>query len=262
MDNPNYSLSDLAAACRDKNDCGANWNNPMWLLWALLFGGNSGFGFNRGAGVGQGIQDAEIMSQLNSLRELVTDNQNTNAIGAAVGSNHEALHALANQLGLGLAGTASKINDASMANIMGQKDAQAQMSQCCCDIKSSFLTALNQVQAQVGANHAADQLQACQSKGEVLGRIDKLANGIEQGFASIGYQMAKDHGESLNVAERNTNAILQGQLAQTQKLVDTMTNHWTEDLKQRYADAKLELSQKNQNAELIAAIRANAPATT
>lgn len=254
MDSPNYSLSDLAAAVKDK-DCGANWNNPMWLLWALLFGGGNGFGFNRGAGVGQSIQDAEIMSQLNSLRELVTDNQNTNAIGAAVGSNHEALHALANQLGLGLAGTASKINDASMTNIMGQKDAQAQMSQCCCDIKSSFLTALNQLQAQVGANHAADQLQACQSKGEVLGRVDKLANGIEQGFASIGYAMAKDHGEAMNVAEKNTNAILQGQSAQTQILLNALNGHWTDELRQRYADAKLELSQKNQNAELIAALK-------
>lgn len=254
MDSPNYSLSDLAAAVKDK-DCGANWNNPMWLLWALLFGGGNGLGFNRGAGVGQSIQDAEIMSQLNSLRELVTDNQNTNAIGAAVGSNHEALHALANQLGLGLAGTASKINDASMTNIMGQKDAQAQMSQCCCDIKSSFLTALNQLQAQVGANHAADQLQACQSKGEVLGRVDKLANGIEQGFASIGYAMAKDHGEAMNVAEKNTNAILQGQSAQTQILLNALNGHWTDELRQRYADAKLELSQKNQNAELIAALK-------
>lgn len=247
MDSPNYSLSDLAAACRDKNDCGANWNNPMWLLWALLFGGNSGFGFNRGAGAGQAIQDAEVMSQLNSLRELITDNQNTNAIGAAVGSNHEALHALANQLGLGLAGTASKINDASMANIMGQKDAQAQMSQCCCDIKSSFLTALNQVQSQIGDNHAADQLQACQSKGEVLGRIDKLATGVQEGFASIGF-----------LAEKNTNSILQGQQAQTQTILNALNGHWTSELQQKYADAKLELSQLNQNATLIAALKTTA----
>lgn len=254
MDSPNYSLSDLAAAVKDK-DCGANWNNPMWLLWALLFGGNNGFGFNRGAGAGQAIQDAEIMSQLNSIRQQLTDNQNTGSIQGAIGKNYDALTSLLNSMGLSFAGTNANINDSKMATIIGQKDAQAQMSQCCCDIKSSFLTALNQMQAQIAADHASDQLQQCEAKGEILGRVDKLANGIEQGFASIGYQMAKDHGESLNVAERNTNAILQGQLAQTQKLVDTMTNHWTEDLKQRYADAKLELSQKNQNAELIAALK-------
>ena len=255
MDSPNYSLSDLAAAVKDK-DCGANWNNPMWLLWALLFGGGNGLGFNRGgACAGQGLQDAEIMSQLNSIRQQLTDNQNTGSIQGAIGKNYDALTSLLNSMGLSFAGTNANINDSKMATIIGQKDAQAQMSQCCCDIKSSFLTALNQMQAQIAADHASDQLQQCEAKGEILGRADKLANGIEQGFASIGYAMAKDHGEAMNVAEKNTNAILQGQSAQTQILLNALNGHWTDELRQRYADAKLELSQKNQNAELIAALK-------
>ena len=45
----------------------------------------------------------------------------------------------------------------------------------------------------------------------------------------------------------------------TQKIIDTLNCHWQADLQQRYNDARLELSQQKQNAELIAALK---PAAT
>lgn len=41
----------------------------------------------------------------------------------------------------------------------------------------------------------------------------------------------------------------------TQRIIDTLNNHWTTDLQQRYNDARLELSQQKQNATLIQALK-------
>lgn len=40
----------------------------------------------------------------------------------------------------------------------------------------------------------------------------------------------------------------------TQRIIDTLNQHWQSDLQQRYDDARLELSQQKQNATLIAAL--------
>lgn len=46
----------------------------------------------------------------------------------------------------------------------------------------------------------------------------------------------------------------------TQRIVDTLNQHWNADLQQRYNDARLELSQQRQNATLIAALGTKATA--
>ena len=56
--------------------------------------------------------------------------------------------------------------------------------------------------------------------------------GVERGFANIGYTMATD-----------TCNIIQAGNANTQRIIDTLNNHWNTDLQQRYNDARLELSQ-------------------
>lgn len=235
-----------------------NWmNNPfMYLIWLAFFGNN---GFGGFGGNGQGIQNSEIMSQINALRSQIAENQNTNGLQAAIGSNHEALHGINNGLGLGFANTASNINNASMANVLSQKDIQAQLAGSSSDIIASILGQTNDIQAQIAANNAASALQACQNNSSILSRIDAQTNAVESQLAQMSYALATGKGEIVNQNDRNTNAILQGQLAQTQTIVNTLNNHWQEELAQKYQDAKLELSQLNQNATLIAALK---PTTT
>ena len=48
----------------------------------------------------------------------------------------------------------------------------------------------------------------------------------------------------------------------TQRIVDVLNTHWQADLQQRYNDARLELSQQRQNAELIAALKTTTTTTT
>ena len=69
-------------------------------------------------------------------------------------------------------------------------------------------------------------------------------SGIERGFSSIGYQLATDKCDIIRAGQDNT-----------QRIIDTLNNHWTADLQQRYNDARLELSQQKQNATLIQALK-------
>lgn len=245
MDSSNFSLSDLAAVNGNSNGMN-NWmNNPfMYLIW-LAYMGNGGFGLgNRNNGAVDATQNAEVMAQLNSLREQIQDNQNTNAIQSSVNDNASALNNINNGMGLGFASTTAGINSASMNNVIGQKDMASQMASCCCDIKSNILNQTNALQSQMASNHSADQLLSAQNQAQTISRVDQLANGVQTGFSQIGYQ-----------SEKNANAILQGQQAQTQTILNTLNAHWNDELQSKYQDAKLELSQLSQNATLIAALK-------
>lgn len=54
--------------------------------------------------------------------------------------------------------------------------------------------------------------------------------------------------------------IIRSSQDNTQRIIDTLNNHWQYDLQQRYNDARLELSQQKQNATLIAALKPAAAA--
>lgn len=63
-----------------------------------------------------------------------------------------------------------------------------------------------------------------------------------------GFQMQQDKCDIVRAGQDNT-----------QRIIDTLNCHWQADLQQRYNDARLELSQQKQNAELVAALK---PAAT
>ena len=67
---------------------------------------------------------------------------------------------------------------------------------------------------------------------------------IQNGFAQLGYTNANQTCELLNAGNQNT-----------QRIIDTLNNHWNADLQQRYNDARLELSQKAQNEYLISQLK-------
>lgn len=94
------------------------------------------------------------------------------------------------------------------------------------------------------------QLATCNQTNTITGAINVVNSGLERGFSAIGYQMATDKCDIIRAGQDNT-----------QRIIDTLNNHWTSDLQQRYNDARLELSQQRQNATLIAALKTT-PATT
>ena len=71
-----------------------------------------------------------------------------------------------------------------------------------------------------------------------------INSSVERGFSALGFQNAQDKCDIIRAGQDNT-----------QRIIDALNSHWSSDLQQRYNDARLELSQQRQNAELIAALK-------
>lgn len=206
------SLADISALMNNGNN---GWmNNPfMYLIWLAFFCGN-GFGFGRN---GQGLHDAEIMSRINGISQQIADNQNANSLAQGIAGNHDYLHAFSNSANMGFAGLQQSINNAIQSGLLNSKDLQAALQSCCCNNQTAILNQTNQLQ----------------------GRIDQLANGITQGFASVGYAQSEQTNALTNVANANT-----------QRILDKMCADTTQALRDKVA----ELSQAAQTAEIISKI--------
>ena len=94
------------------------------------------------------------------------------------------------------------------------------------------------------------QLATCQQTGELRNGQRDLGSIITQGFSSTAFQAQQDKCDIIRAGQDNT-----------QRIIDTLNNHWNADLQQRYNDARLELSQLRQNATLIAALRTTTTTT-
>lgn len=164
MENP-YSLADIRAALGNcKND------DDRLLLFALIFGGGfGGYGFGgRGMGCGQGLQGAEIMGQLNSLRDRIDANQNANALGAGIAANHEGQHSIMDR-----------------------------MASCCCDNKL--------LSTQMGYENRLGQKDL---QGAMLMGFDRTNTGLERGFSSVAYESQKQTCDIINAGNANTQRII------------------------------------------------------
>lgn len=241
------------------NGMGNQWNNPfiylVWMMFANRFFGN---GLD-------GNGNTEIQGQLNSLRTAMSDNHNTDLLMDAVKGNTTVLGQLANnlncdfnqlqqavcnvqsaiqQVGGQVGFSAERVINAAQ---LGDMNIVQQLKDCCCQTQQSILNM--GYQNQLGQK---DILAGIQAQTNTIERGQDFINrSVERGFSALGYQNAQDKCDIIRAGEMNT-----------QRIVDTLSSHWQADLQQRYNDARLELSQQRQNAELIAALKTTTAAAT
>ena len=236
-----------------------NWNNSPWmyLIFLALFGGN-GFGFgNRGAAM-NGLQDAEIQNQIQSLRSQISDNQNSALVMDAIKGNNSAINDLATNLNCDFNQMETAVNNVRSAieqvsgNVgfsaervinaanLGNLNIIQQLKDCCCQTQQNI--------TRMGYENQLGQkdLQNAMQQG-----FSYTNTGVERGFANLGFTMSQLG------CDLKTN-----QNENTQRIVDVLNQHWQSDLQQRYNDARLELSQQRQNAELISALKTTTTTTT
>lgn len=113
-----------------------------------------------------------------------------------------------------------------------------QLKDCCCQTQQNII--------KMGYEQ---QLATCNQTNTLQNAIQYVATGVERGFAASSFQNAQDKCDIIRSGQDNT-----------QRIIDTLNNHWQYDLQQRYNDARLELSQQKQNATLIAALKPAAAA--
>lgn len=244
---------------------GNQWNNSPWmyLVFMWMFG-NGGFG-GWGNGRGNLVQDAEIQNQIASLRSQMADNHNSDLLMSAIQGNNQDMKTLAanlncdfNQLQSGVCAVRSAIEQVAgqvgysaerviNAANLGDLNIVQQLKDCCCQTQQNIIKM--GYENQLGQK---DILNGMQQQTNTFERsLDFVNRSIERGFSSLGYQLAQDKCDIIRAGQDNTRLI-----------TDTLNNHWTQDLRERYQDARLELSQQRQNATLIAALGTKATTAT
>jgi len=239
-----------------------NWaNNPfIYLVFMMMFGGGNWFGNRNNA-----VQDAEIQSRLNQLSTQMQDGNNTSLLMDAIKGNNAALGQLAgnlncdfNQLQQAVCGVQSAIQQVSgavgysaekviNAANLGDLNIVQQLKDCCCTTQQNIVKM--GYESQLGQKDIINAIQT-QTLAMQQGH-NNITTEILRNLATITAQNQQDKCDILRSGEMNT-----------QRIVDVLNQHWQADLQQRYNDARLELSQQRQNAELIAALKTTTTTTT
>ena len=224
-----------------------NWfNNPfIYLIFLMMFGRNGLWG-NEGNCTN---------SQLEAIQGQLNNNQNTNLIIDGIKGNAAAINQLAQnlncdfntlnscccdlrnaitQVGGQIGFSAEKVINAVN---MGDCGVITAIKDCCCNTQKAIIEQGYQ-----------NQLANCQQTNTLTSEMTRGFSGLNyalsNGFAQVGYANAQQTCELLNAGTANT-----------QRIIDTLNNHWTSDLQQKYNDARLELSQKAQNEYLISQLK-------
>ena len=235
-------------------------NNPfIYLVFLMMFGRNGLWGNNNG------VQDAEIQSKLNQLSTQMQDGNNTGLLMDAIKGNATAVGQLASslncdfnqlqsavcnvqsaiqQVGGAVGYSAEKVINA--ANL-GDLNIVQQLKDCCCTTQQNIVKM--GYESQLGQKDIVNTIQT-QTLAMQQGH-NNITTEILRNLAAITAQNQQDKCDILRSGEMNT-----------QRIVDVLNQHWQADLQQRYNDARLELSQQRQNAELIAALKTTTATTT
>jgi hypothetical protein len=242
----NKGDNDFATLAAMNGGMGGAWNNPfiylVWMMFAQRYMGGQG-------------GDTNLQSQISALQGVVQDNHNSDLLMQAVNGSTEAVQNLAvamnanfDQVSAAICGVRNGITEANgniqlaaermiannnmQSGILGSK-----VDNAACGIKTAILEQGYQ-----------NQLNNCQQTNTILLQSQGLQNVVQNGFTQIGFQI-----------ERNACDVKETSIANTQKIIDTLNNHWQLESQTTIQQLRDEVGRLNQTQALIAALK---PATT
>lgn len=266
-DNDNALAAAILANRRDDNNMWPlammnggmnNWmNNPfaymmMFALFRNGFGGWGGEGF--GWGNGQGQQNVEMQNQLQAIRTQLQDNQNSGLLMDAIKGNEFALSQLSQNLQIDFNVLQKCCCDvqAAIQNVAGQVGFSAErvinavnmgdcnviqaLKDCCCQTQQLVQRMGYENQLAQKDNIAAMHKGFCDLGFGMQAGFDRTNTGLERGFSQVGYETQKQTCDIINAGNANT-----------QRIIDTLNNHWNDENQRKIQDLKFELSQERQN---------------
>lgn len=224
------------------------WNNNpfLYLIFLMMFGRNGLFGNEYG--IPNNLQITALSEQMSNVQNsnLLMDGIKGNAASIATLAQNlncdfntlnncccelkNAITSVAGQVGFSSERVINAVNMGDCNIIQAIKD-------CCCGTQKAILEMGYQ-------NQLANCQQTNTLTSEMTQGFSGLNNALNQGFAQVGFTNAQQTCELLNAGSQNT-----------QRIIDTLNNHWTSELQQKYNDARLELSQKSQNEYLISQLK-------
>lgn len=255
-DNDNALTAAILAGNNRRDDWGPvaamlnnnNWmNNPFaYIMFLALF--RNGFGgWGNGDGAGPATQGIETQAQLNAIRTQLQDNQNADCIKSAIQGNGFALSQLAQTLNIDFNTLQKCCCDvqAAIQQVAGQVGFSAErvinaVNLGDCNIIQALQNCCCQTQRQIADFRADIQLQNCKDTGELRNGQEFINRSIERGFSAASYE-----------TQRQTCDIINNANANTQRIIDTLNSHWSDEKSLQIQDLKFQLSQERQNNLLL-----------
>lgn len=235
----------MAAMLRDRDDADM-WNNPfaymmMMGMMRYMYGADWN---NRDNGAD--VQRAEIQGQIESLRNQMADNQNSNLLMGAIQGNGNDLKMLASNLncdfnalqnsicgiqaGIQQLGGQVGFSAERVINAISQGNLQMTIAlkDCCCQTQQNIIRM--GYENQMGQKDIVNQMQQ---------GFSYTNTGIERAASNLGFQMQQDKCDVIRAGENNT-----------QRIIDTLTGHWSQEQANEIQDLKFKNSQLQQNIYL------------
>lgn len=235
----------MAAMMRNRDDDDM-WNNPfaymmMMGMMRYMYGADWN---NRDNGAD--VQRAEIQGQIESLRNQMADNQNSNLLMGAIQGNGNDLKMLASNLncdfnalqnsicgiqaGIQQLGGQVGFSAERVINAISQGDLQMTIAlkDCCCQTQQNIIRM--GYENQMGQKDIVNQMQQ---------GFSYTNTGIERAASNLGFQMQQDKCDIIRAGENNT-----------QRIIDTLTGHWSQEQANEIQDLKFKNSQLQQNIYL------------
>lgn len=235
----------MAAMMRNRDDDDM-WNNPfaymmMMGMMRYMYGADWN---NRDNGAD--VQRAEIQSQIESLRNQMADNQNSNLLMGAIQGNGNDLKMLASNLNCDFNALQNSICgiQAGIQQLGGQVGYSAErvinaisqgnlqmtiaLKDCCCQTQQNIIRM--GYETQMGQKDIINQMQQ---------GFSYTNTGIERAASNLGFQMQQDKCDVIRAGENNT-----------QRIIDTLTGHWSQEQANEIQDLKFKNSQLQQNIYL------------
>lgn len=211
---------------------GGGWNNPFAYMMMLgIFRFMYGDGWN---GQNGNVQRAEIQSQIDSLRNQMADNHNSDLLMGAIQGNNQDLKTLAanlncdfNALQSSVCGIQAAIQDVggkvgfsaerviNAANL-GNLNIIQQLKDCCCTTQQNI-------------NRMGYENQ--------LGQKD-IINAMQQGFCYTNTGLERGFSNLGNLIQTVVCDLKTSGKENTQRIVDVLNNHWEQDLRIQLEDSK------------------------
>lgn len=232
----------MAAMMRDRDDADM-WNNPFAYMMMMgvmkwMYGDNWN---NRDNGAD--VQRAEIQSQIESLRNQMADNQNSNLLMGAIQGNGNDLKMLASNLncdfnalqnsicgiqaGIQQLGGQVGFSAERVINAISQGNLQMTIAlkDCCCQTQQNIIKM--GYDNQLGQKDIVNQMQQ---------GFSYTNTGIERAASNLGFQMQQDKCDIIRAGENNM-----------QRILDTLNGHWDREKSDEIQDLKFKNSQMQQN---------------
>lgn len=235
----------MAAMMRNRDDDDM-WNNPfaymmMMGMMRYMYGADWN---NRDNGAD--VQRAEIQGQIESLRNQMADNQNSNLLMGAIQGNGNDLKMLASNLncdfnalqnsicgiqaGIQQLGGQVGFSAERVINAISQGNLQMTIAlkDCCCQTQQNIIKM--GYDNQLGQKDIVNQMQQ---------GFNYTNTGIERAASNLGFRMQQDKCDIIRAGENNT-----------QRIIDTLTGHWRQEQANEIQDLKFKNSQLQQNIYL------------